>query len=142
MPVPRRARARLPVMVKKMTTIAAASTVAVVLFAPTASASTSGAAPARADRVVRSVGTVAPDRAWHTLSLIDAGQWPPGDGSGTRGGAVWPNRESRLPSAHYRQWDVNRKQPGRPRDGERIVTGDDGSAWYTPDLFHTFTRMR
>ncbi|MEU8548298.1 ribonuclease domain-containing protein [Streptomyces roseoverticillatus] len=109
---------------------------------PTASASTSGAAPARADRVVRSVGTVAPDRAWHTLSLIDAGQWPPGGGSGTRGGAVWPNRESRLPSARYRQWDVNRRQPGRPRDGERIVTGDDGSAWYTPDLFHTFTRMR
>ncbi|MCX3063098.1 ribonuclease domain-containing protein [Streptomyces beihaiensis] len=136
-------------MIKKMTAIAAASAVAVVLFAPTASAITHPATPASADRVVSSVNTAVPDRAWHTLSLIDSGQWPPHDGSDTRGGAVWPNRDGVLPQVdvdgnpvQYRQWDVNRKQSGHPRNAERIVTGSDGTAWYTGDRFLTFTRMR
>ncbi|MGW5611925.1 hypothetical protein ACWEWI_38990 [Streptomyces sp. NPDC003753] len=40
------------------------------------------------------------------------------------------------------EWDVNRKQPGQARDSERIVTGSDGTAWYSADLFRTFEQMR
>ncbi len=89
-----------------------------------------------------------PDRARQTLGLIDAGQWPPNDGSGTKGGTTWSDREGNLPrtdggkAVHYKEWDVNRKVPGHNRDAERIVTGDDGSAWYTGDHYATFCRMR
>lgn len=90
-----------------------------------------------------------PDRAGRTLALIDAGQWPPNDGSGTRGGTTWPNRDGALPRTdvagnpvQYLEWDVNRKQPGQARDSERIVTGSNGTAWYSPDLFRTFEQMR
>ncbi|NUS42806.1 MAG: ribonuclease [Mycobacteriaceae bacterium] len=90
-----------------------------------------------------------PANAWQTLRLIDEGQWPPPDSPATKGGTTWNNRESRLPRRTqsgapitYREWDVNRKQQGRTRDAERIVTGSDGTAWYTGDHYRTFTRMR
>lgn len=88
-------------------------------------------------------------QAQQTLQLIDAGQWPPTDSPGTHGGETWMNRNGQLPgttgagaSIKYREWDVNRKKPGRTRDAERIITGSDGSAWYTGDHYRTFTRMR
>ncbi|MEC3917243.1 ribonuclease domain-containing protein [Nocardia sp. CDC160] len=84
-----------------------------------------------------------PQRAWTTLDLIDQGKWPPADCPGTHGGTVWRNRDGQLPSGvRYLEWDVNCKIPGQSRDAERIVTGDDGSAWYTDDHYATFTRMR
>nr|WP_229848549.1 ribonuclease domain-containing protein [Streptomyces melanogenes] len=90
-----------------------------------------------------------PERAFRTLELIDAGAWPPSDGSGTRGGATWPNRNQALPRTggdgnpiHYQEWDVNHKKPGQARDSERIVTGDNGSAWFSADGLRTFQRMR
>ncbi|MFD7167323.1 ribonuclease domain-containing protein [Streptomyces violascens] len=42
----------------------------------------------------------------------------------------------------YQECDVNPKQPGKSRDGERIVTGDDSSAWYSADNSRGFARMR
>lgn len=94
--------------------------------------------------------TAVPERAWQTLVLIDAGDWPDAaEAPGTRGGEVFRNREGRLPARTeagapigYREWDVNPKEPGRGRDAERIVTGDDDSAWYTGDHYDSFTRMR
>jgi len=91
-----------------------------------------------------------PDRAWQTLDHIDAGDWPDAaEAPGTRGGDVFRNREGRLPDhgddgarIGYREWDVNPKEPNRGRDAERIVTGDDDSAWYTGDHYDSFTRMR
>ncbi|MFI5777253.1 ribonuclease domain-containing protein [Nocardia sp. NPDC051570] len=90
-----------------------------------------------------------PDQAWQTLQLIDAGQWPPHDGSGTKGGTTWDNREGRLPDTdangdpmHYKEWDVNRKQPGHNRDAERIITGNLRTAWYTGDHYNSFCQMR
>ncbi|MEV6554847.1 ribonuclease domain-containing protein [Nocardia sp. NPDC051756] len=95
------------------------------------------------------VSTAIPQRAWDTLARIDAGAWPPNDGSGTKGGGTWSNREGTLPSTDsagrriaYQEWDVNIKKPGQSRDAERIVTGNDKSAWYTGDHYATFTRMR
>jgi ribonuclease T1 len=42
----------------------------------------------------------------------------------------------------YQEWDVNPKVPGQDRGNERIVTGSDGSAWYSPDHYQTFQRLR
>ncbi|WP_282776174.1 MULTISPECIES: ribonuclease domain-containing protein [unclassified Nocardia] len=91
-----------------------------------------------------------PDRAYRTLVEIDAGRWPDSaDAPGTHGGDRYFNRSRALPSKDaagnpitYREWDVNPKQRGRGRDAERIVTGSDGSAYYTGDHYDTFTRMR
>ncbi|WP_291079903.1 ribonuclease domain-containing protein [Dietzia sp. UBA5065] len=100
-----------------------------------------------------------PDTAWSaaipahvldTLALIDAGDWPDAaDAPGTRGGDRFGNRERLLPRAAadgspvaYREWDVNPKPRGGGRDAERIVTGSDGSAWYTADHYSSFVRIR
>ncbi|WP_227833577.1 ribonuclease domain-containing protein [Nocardia macrotermitis] len=98
---------------------------------------------------LRLIACTVSDQARQTLTLIDSGQWPPQDGSGTKGGTTWSDREGNLPKTdaggkaiHYKEWDVNRKIPGHNRDAERIVTGDDGSAWYTNDHYATFCRMR
>jgi hypothetical protein len=40
------------------------------------------------------------------------------------------------------EWDVNPKVPGQDCDDERIVTESDGSAWYTPDHYGIFRRLR
>ncbi|MGV9415760.1 ribonuclease domain-containing protein [Nocardia sp. NPDC003693] len=91
-----------------------------------------------------------PDRAYLTLVEIDAGRWPDSAGApGTRGGDTYFNRNRALPARDaagknisYREWDVNPKRRGQDRGAERIVTGSDGSAWYTADHYDTFTRMR
>lgn len=91
-----------------------------------------------------------PEHAYRTLAEIDAGRWPDSaDAPGTKGGDRFRNREGQLPGTDdagsrvtYREWDVNPKQRDSSRDAERIVTGSDGSAWYTEDHYETFTRMR
>ncbi|MFI6045182.1 ribonuclease domain-containing protein [Nocardia sp. NPDC051321] len=91
-----------------------------------------------------------PVRAYDTLAEIDAGRWPDSaNAPGTKGGDRWMNRGGTLAAKDaagkpitYQEWDVNPKQRGRSRDAERIVTGSDGSAWYTGDHYETFTRMR
>ena len=42
----------------------------------------------------------------------------------------------------YREWDVNPKPATGRRDAERIVTGSDGSAYYTSDHYQTFRKIR
>ncbi|WP_216917316.1 ribonuclease domain-containing protein [Nocardia noduli] len=124
-----------------------AKTTAVTSLSPTttraaASPVASPAAPARVAGV--------PERAYETLVEIDAGRWPDSaNAPGTKGGEQWMNRGGDLPrtdadgrAVTYREWDVNPKQRNRSRDAERIVTGSDGSAWYTGDHYTTFTRMR
>ena len=96
-----------------------------------------------------STGSV-PAAATATLQKIDDGSWPASaNAPGTRGGTTWRNQGGDLPrtsssgkSISYKEWDVNPKQRGRSRDAQRIVTGSDGSAWYTGDHYKTFTRMR
>lgn len=91
-----------------------------------------------------------PAHVRRTLMLIDDGSWPAAaDAPGTRGGDTFRNAERRLPrtaadgsAIRYREWDVNPKLPGRNRDAERIVTGDDGSAWYTDDHYRSFVSIR
>ena len=91
-----------------------------------------------------------PAAARATLAKIDDGSWPESaNAPGTKGGQTWQNREGSLPTTgsggkavKYREWDVNPKKPGQSRDAQRIITGTDGSAWYTDDHYETFTRMR
>ena len=55
------------------------------------------------------------------------------------GGRVFQNRERRLPSGRYREYDVNPKIRGRSRDAERIVIEQDtGRAYYTGNHYRTF----
>ncbi len=92
----------------------------------------------------------APDRVVRTLRLVDAGEWPEAaNAPGTSGGRTFRNNEGHLPRtdstgarARYREWDVNPKKPGRSRDAERIITGADGSAWYTLDHYRSFHQIR
>ncbi len=64
------------------------------------------------------------------------------------GGRDFQNREKRLPKTgpngrkiNYREWDVHKKTPGKNRGPDRLVTGDDGSAWYTEDHYKTFRKL-
>ncbi|MCF8603153.1 ribonuclease N1 [Gordonia sp. HY442] len=91
-----------------------------------------------------------PARVQQTLGYIDAGDWPDAaNAPGTHGGDTFRNSEGRLPKKtsngkkiSYQEWDVNPKQSGRGRDAERIVTGSNGSAYYTLDHYESFTAIR
>jgi guanyl-specific ribonuclease Sa len=91
-----------------------------------------------------------PPNVQDTLNQIDAGKWPgSANAPGTKGGGSFENREGLLPTADasgrpitYQEWDVNPKVPAQGRDGQRIVTGSDGSAWYTDGHYGSFRRIR
>lgn len=98
----------------------------------------------------QSSGKQPPQRVSATLALIDAGQWPAAaNAPGTRGGTRFGNNEGLLPKTGptgqrltFQEWDVNPKKPNRGRDAERIITANDGSAWYTLDHYRTFVQIR
>ena len=87
--------------------------------------------------------------AKNALGEIDKGKWPPqgikGGGTfandGRGGGEVLSKADSQGNPITYREWDVNPAGPSG-RDAIRIVTGSDGSAWYTDNHYVTFTRIR
>jgi guanyl-specific ribonuclease Sa len=91
-----------------------------------------------------------PPNVQDTLNQIDAGKWPgSANAPGTKGGGSFENREGLLPTTDasgrpitYQEWDVNPKAPGQGRDSQRIVTGSDGSAWYTDGHYGSFRRIR
>lgn len=65
--------------------------------------------------------------------------------NGYEGGRKFSNREQLLPRRdkvgnpiQYQEWDVNPKVKGQNRGAERLVTGSDGSAWYTNDHYQSF----
>ncbi|TSE02057.1 ribonuclease [Skermania sp. ID1734] len=131
---------------------AATAVVALIVVLLVAFHGGSHSAPAASALAPRAATTApgVPAQAYTTLRLIDAGDWPAAaHAPGTKGGDTWRNSGGDLPrktsagvAISYREWDVNAKQRGRTRDAERIVTGSDGSAWYTGDHYRTFTRMR
>ncbi|WP_245581263.1 ribonuclease domain-containing protein [Propionicicella superfundia] len=58
---------------------------------------------------------------------------------------VFKNSQGRLPETPgvaYREWDVNPYTKGVNRGTERIVTGSDGSAYWTGDHYDTFLMFR
>jgi guanyl-specific ribonuclease Sa len=62
--------------------------------------------------------------------------------SGRDGGAVLPRIDADHHAIQYQEWDVNPRIPGVNRGKERLVTGSDGSAYYTADHYETFQRIR
>ncbi|MGE0761059.1 MAG: ribonuclease domain-containing protein [Pirellulaceae bacterium] len=75
-----------------------------------------------------------------TLSRIEANERL----SFPRDGSVFQNRERRLPlkpAGHYREWVHPTADLAGPGP-QRIVTGKDGEAYYTPDHYETFQRIR
>ncbi|MGV0153912.1 ribonuclease domain-containing protein [Rhodococcus sp. GB-02] len=118
--------------------------------ATTKAAPSSSAPSSSAAKTTQQTNSDAPARVLATLVEIDAKRWPDSaNAPGTKGGITFRNSEGRLPAVGagggrvvYQEWDVNPKKNGQGRDAERIVTGNDGSAWYTLDHYDTFVRIR
>lgn len=118
--------------------------------APSSSVPSSSAPSSSAVKTTQQTNSDAPARVLATLVEIDAGRWADSaNAPGTKGGITFRNSEGRLPAVGagggrvvYQEWDVNAKKNGQGRDAERIVTGNDGSAWYTLDHYDTFVRIR
>ncbi len=89
--------------------------------------------------------SVAPDYVFEVLEIVKStGEAP----EGYVGGRNFQNREKNLPQKNgsgkkifYREWDVFPKTKGKNRGAERLVTGDDGSAWYTKNHYKSFVRI-
>lgn len=87
-----------------------------------------------------------PDKALAVLKYVDEHGEPQ---PGYEGGRTFMNAERLLPQTDpqgrrmkYREWDVNPLRPGVNRGAERLITGADGSAYYTDDHYRTFKRIR
>lgn len=102
-------------------------------------------APAQVPAQVQGVGSV-PRHVQETLTYIrQHGDAP----AGFVGGRVFGNYEGILPRFDqrrkrivYREWDVHPRAEGRNRGTERLVTGNDGRAWYTADHYRTFVEVK
>ena len=89
-----------------------------------------------------------PLKALKLLDAIDAASSPTIQGGknfkndGRGGGQVLPPTDGQGNAITYRERYVNATPAGARRDAERIVTGSDGSAYYTADHYQTFTKIR
>ncbi len=89
-----------------------------------------GVQPARQPREI-------PEKALDLLAQLETRHGEPLPGY--IGGRDFQNRERRLPRGRYREYDVNPKLRGHPRDGERIVVEQQtGKAYYTGNHYQTF----
>jgi guanyl-specific ribonuclease Sa len=87
-----------------------------------------------------------PAKVGKVLKYIDEHKKAP---EGYVGGRTFGNFEKHLPTKDrrgkpikYQEWDVNPKVQGKNRGPERLVTGSDGSAYYTKDHYKTFIKIR
>lgn len=89
-------------------------------------------------------GTV-PLYALETLKyILENGKAP----EGYVGGRPFKNREKRLPQStpdgkkiEYQEWDAKKKKFGKNRGMERLVTGNNNTAYYTKDHYRTFVEI-
>lgn len=65
-----------------------------------------------------------------------------------KGGGAYENEPPKLPKYDeqgnkilYREFDVNSKLEGQPRDRERFVRGSDGNTYYSDDHYDTFFKI-
>ena len=87
-----------------------------------------------------------PQKAVLVLNYIRKNNQAP---DGYEGGRYFGNYEKNLPQydaagnkINYQEWDIRAKEQGKSRGAQRIVTGSDGSAWYTPDHYSTFIEIK
>jgi len=84
------------------------------------------------------------------LQYLDEHHRPPDDYEGGRtfhnaardGEEALPRTDAGGRPITYREWDVHPRIPGVNRGAERLVTGSDGSAYYTADHYRTFAKVR
>jgi guanyl-specific ribonuclease Sa len=82
----------------------------------------------------------APEKAYELLEALQRRKGEPLPGY--VGGKLFRNRERRLPFGRYKEYDVNRRIPGRSRDAERLVIEQEtGKAYYTNDHYRTFVPL-
>jgi RHS repeat-associated protein len=62
----------------------------------------------------------------------------PFNNDGRGGGQILPEQTAQGGSITYQEWDVNPYTQGVNRGPERLVTGSDGSRWFTGDHYKTF----
>ena len=65
------------------------------------------------------------------------------------GGRKFKNLENLLPKQsesgkriNYQEWDVNPHKEGKSRGTERLVTGDNETAFYTNDHYQSFQKIK
>lgn len=88
-----------------------------------------------------------PAKVYEVLEYIDKNEKAP---DGYVGGRHFGNYEKLLPinddknnkKLKYREWDVNPKVKGKNRGAERLVTGNNKSAYYTKDHYNSFKQIR
>lgn len=87
-----------------------------------------------------------PAKVLKVLSYINENGEAP---EGYVGGRKFKNLEGLLPKKdqsdrriNYQEWDVNPKIEGQNRGKERLVTGDDQSAYYTNDHYQSFKKIK
>jgi guanyl-specific ribonuclease Sa/uncharacterized protein YukE len=93
-----------------------------------------------------------PDYVDETLDEVDStghGPQAPGrkgggefENDGRGDGEELPREDENGDPITYREWDVKDPDPVEGRGAERLVTGSDGSAYYTDDHYQTFKRIR
>lgn len=100
--------------------------------------------------VATNAGAKLPGNATQALETIEqTGAAPAGykGGStfandGRAAGQVLPKNGPGGGSITYKEWDVNPYTKGVNRGAERLVTGSDGSVYYTNDHYTTFTKVK
>jgi guanyl-specific ribonuclease Sa len=65
----------------------------------------------------------------------------PFENDGRLGGQKLPEIDENGNPIKYQEWDIDPKQKGVGRGSDRIVTGSDGSAYFTDDHYSTFTQI-
>ncbi len=87
-----------------------------------------------------------PAKVLETLSYIDANDAAPPN---YVGGREFKNLEKLLPKnteegnkIKYREWDVNPKVQGKNRGRERLITGNNKSAYFSNDHYNSFKKIR
>ncbi|UBM57454.1 hypothetical protein LAG90_11555 [Marinilongibacter aquaticus] len=87
-----------------------------------------------------------PQAALETLEYIQIHHQAP---KGYVGGRKFGNYEQLLPKKtpsgegiQYQEWDIYPKIKGKNRGAERLVTGSDKSAYYTPDHYAHFIPIK
>ncbi len=103
-------------------------------------------APASDEQPLLKLPPGVPDKVARILQHIDRTGTAP---RGFVGGRTFLNLEKLLPGKdsrghriRYQEWDVNPHRQGINRGPERLVTGSDGSAYYTDDHYRSFKKIR
>lgn len=87
-----------------------------------------------------------PDKALQVLAYIRLHHTAP---AGYIGSRQFGNFEGRLPETDsagkritYQEWDINPHHKGLNRGAERLITGSDLSAYYTPNHYQVFIPLK